>query len=193
MYKVIQTGLARLQVTINNKSSVVYVCVLSFFLFLFARDYNIWEEKIHHQAIMFTLHQDEQQFLFESQTKFSASLDWPFSQQQALMQQPKANTDIWLKQPPDFSDRLYRSSNPSQKPQGKGKRELKPKPTSESIVMQQLSRLRSRLLLPLSEKKRDLPQFVTHFPWISSYEAKTLFVKNGKYDRCVWRAQTAWL
>lgn len=152
MYKVIQTGLATLQVTINNKSSVVYVCVLSFFLFLFARDYNIWEEKIHHQAIMFTLHQDEQQFLFESQTKFSASLDWPFSQQQTLVQQPKANTDIWLKQPPDFSEQLYRSSNPSQKPQGKGKRELKPKPTSESIVMQQLSRLRSSLLLPLSEK-----------------------------------------
>lgn len=111
------------------------------------------------------------------------SLDWPFSQQQTVVQQPKANTDVWLKQPPDFSYRLYGSSNPSQKPRGKGKGEVKPKMTSESIGMQQLSRLRSRLLLPLSEKKRDLPQLVTHFPWISSYEAKTLFVKNGK-DWC---------
>ncbi|XP_061325162.1 uncharacterized protein LOC133277398 [Pezoporus flaviventris] len=33
----------------------------------------------------------------------------------------------------------------------------------------------------LSEKKRDLPPFVTRSPWISSYEAKILFVKNGKY------------
>ncbi|XP_050748799.1 uncharacterized protein LOC127013812 [Gymnogyps californianus] len=58
--------------------------------------------------------------------------------------------------------------------------------TSESIVMQQLSRLRSRLLLPLSEKKRDLPQLVTCFPQISSYEAKILFVKNGKYKTGVY-------
>ncbi|XP_065525181.1 putative uncharacterized protein C7orf78 [Lathamus discolor] len=32
-----------------------------------------------------------------------------------------------------------------------------------------------------SQKKRDLPPFVTRSPWISSYEAKILFVKNGKY------------
>ncbi|XP_068261304.1 LOW QUALITY PROTEIN: putative uncharacterized protein C7orf78 homolog [Nyctibius grandis] len=52
--------------------------------------------------------------------------------------------------------------------------------------MQQLSRLRSSLLLPLSEKKRDLPQLVTRFPRISSYEAKILFVKNGKYKTGVY-------
>ncbi|XP_072707719.1 putative uncharacterized protein C7orf78 homolog [Ciconia boyciana] len=123
---------------------------------------------------MFTLHQDERQFLFESQTKFSASLGWPFSWRQTVVQQPKANTVVGLKQPPDFSYRLYRSSNPSQKPQGKGKGELKPKITSESI------------LLPLSEKKRDLPQLVTRFPQIGSYEAKILFVKNGKHKTGVY-------
>lgn len=135
---------------------------------------------------MFTLHQDRQKFLFESQTQFSASFDLPFFHQQNAVQHSKANTDVWLKQPPDFSYRLYSSSNPSLKPRGKRKGEPKPKMTSESIVMQQLSRLRSRLLLPRSEKKRDLPQLVTRFPRIGSYEAKILFVKNGKYKTGVY-------
>jgi len=34
--------------------------------------------------------------------------------------------------------------------------------------------------------KRDLPQLVTHFPQIRSYEAKILFVKNGKYKPGVY-------
>ena len=129
------------------------MCVYCFFLFLFARE-NIWEEKIHQQGTMFTLHQDERQFSFKSQTNFSARFDLPFSRRQAAAQQPKANTDVWINQPPDFSYRLYTSSNPSQKPRGKGKGEPQLKMTSESVVTQQLSRLRSRLLPPLLEKKR---------------------------------------
>ncbi|XP_065483976.1 putative uncharacterized protein C7orf78 [Caloenas nicobarica] len=135
---------------------------------------------------MFTLQQGKRQFSFESQTKFSVSLDWPFFQQQTVVQQPKANTNVWLKQPPDFSYWLYKSCNPSQKPRGNGNGELKPKMTSESIVVQQLSRLRSRLVLLLSEQKTDLPQLVTRFPRISSYEAKILFMKNGKYKTSVY-------
>ncbi|XP_075351540.1 putative uncharacterized protein C7orf78 homolog [Mycteria americana] len=37
-----------------------------------------------------------------------------------------------------------------------------------------------------SKKKRDLPQLVTRFPRIGSYEAKILFVKNGKYKSGVY-------
>ncbi|XP_075603158.1 putative uncharacterized protein C7orf78 homolog [Balearica regulorum gibbericeps] len=36
------------------------------------------------------------------------------------------------------------------------------------------------------EKKRDLPQLVTRFPRIGSYEAKILFVKNGKHKTGVY-------
>ncbi|XP_064906280.1 uncharacterized protein C2H7orf78 [Columba livia] len=34
--------------------------------------------------------------------------------------------------------------------------------------------------------KRELPQLVTCFPRISSYEAKILFVKNGKYKTSMY-------
>lgn len=157
------------------------------FLFFFLTEITIPEKKkIPCQAIMFTLQQGKRQFSFESQTELSVSLHWPFFQQQTVVQQPKANTNVWLKQLPDFSYQLYKSSNTSWKPQGKGNGELKPKMTSESTVMQQLSRLRSRLLLLLSEQKRELPQLVTCFPRISSYEAKILFVKNGKYKTSMY-------
>ncbi|XP_063179927.1 uncharacterized protein LOC134510562 [Chroicocephalus ridibundus] len=127
------------------------------------------KKKIHHPAIMFTLHQDKQKFLFASQTQFSVSLDLPFSQRQTVVQQPKANTDIWLKQPPDFSYQLYRSSNPSLNPRERGKGELKPKITSEFIAA------------PSSQKtKGTCPSLSLAFPRIGSYEAKILFVENGK-------------
>ncbi|XP_074996964.1 putative uncharacterized protein C7orf78 homolog [Calonectris borealis] len=101
-----------------------------------------------------------------------------------ISEKKKTSSGRYVHPPPSYQ--LYRTSNPSQKLRGKEKGELKPKITSESIVMQELSRLRSRLLLPLSEKKRDLPQLVTHLPRISSYEAKIPFVKNGKYKTGVY-------
>lgn len=105
---VVQTSIVK--VVISNKCTVVYLWVCWVFLLLFTRDCNIWEEEINHKAIMFIQHQEERKFVFETQRKFSASLDWPFSQQ-TTVQQSKANTALWQKQPPDFRYQICKSSN----------------------------------------------------------------------------------
>lgn len=81
------------------------------------------------------------------------SFDWPFSQLRErelslVVQQPKASTDVWLQQ------LLILAAGSAGHPtllRSQEKRE-KGKQGPGSIVMQQLSRLRSRPLPPLSEK-----------------------------------------
>ncbi|XP_067417781.1 putative uncharacterized protein C7orf78 homolog isoform X2 [Emydura macquarii macquarii] len=122
-------------------------------------------------------------FSFERRIKFSAHLDLAFAQNQSFVQQLRATTqtDIWQKQPPDFSYKLYKSSRPPRKPPGKLKEELKKVNSTESETKQQLPRIKIGQFHPTLERKKELPKLVTRFPRVGSYEAEIMFVENGKY------------
>ncbi|KYO26729.1 hypothetical protein Y1Q_0019196 [Alligator mississippiensis] len=120
-------------------------------------------------------------FSFDRKIKFTASLDLAFAQNQSFKQPPRTGSDTWQKQPPDFSYKLYQTSQPPPQACQKEKEELKKSKSSKADTIQQLSMRYSSQFLPPLGRKKKLPMFVTRFPQVGLYEAEIMFVKNGKY------------
>ncbi|XP_019364039.1 PREDICTED: uncharacterized protein LOC109291450 isoform X1 [Gavialis gangeticus] len=119
-------------------------------------------------------------FSFDRKIKFTASLDLAFAQNQSFKQPPRTGSDTWQKQPPDFSYKLYQTSQPPPQARQKEKEQKKSK-SSKADTIQQLSLIYSSQFLPPLGGKKKLPMFVTRFPQVGLYEAEIMFVKNGKY------------
>ncbi|XP_061442487.1 uncharacterized protein LOC133365106 [Rhineura floridana] len=118
---------------------------------------------------------------FDLKGKFATDLEVALARNQVHASQlptVPSERDYWLKQPPDFSYKLYITPGLFSKPLGKSK-ELKKK-MSPSTLYEELHRIRSRLFAPVVEQKEE-SKIVTRFPHVDPYEAQLMFVKKGKY------------
>ncbi|XP_030059337.1 putative uncharacterized protein C7orf78 homolog [Microcaecilia unicolor] len=127
---------------------------------------------------------DEMTCLLARKVKFSASLNLNIERNKHF-QQPHSvpEVDLWKRKPPDFSIQLFRSLRLS-------------KNSKDSVVKREaLSRSSLKLLEPVKElhkiseacfpsltRKPQPERFLTRFQHVGPYEAKLMFVKNGKYS-----------
>lgn len=121
---------------------------------------------------------------FDSKGQFTTNLELAFTRNQSHAS-PQSRVpykrEFWIKQPPDFSYRLYITSGLPSEPLGKAKKELKKKAATLSPLYEELNRIRSRWILPETEKEEP-PKIITRFPHVGPYEAKLKFVKTGKHS-----------
>lgn len=115
---------------------------------------------------------------FDSKGKFTTNLELALERNQIrTSQQCKAPPErqCWIRQPPDFSYKVYLSSH---KPVGKLQK-LKKKEKTKTFY-EELHRIRSELIVPVTEEDKET-EIVTRFPYTGPYEAKLMFVKMGKF------------
>ncbi|XP_053122045.1 uncharacterized protein LOC128331957 [Hemicordylus capensis] len=120
---------------------------------------------------------------FDSKGQFTTNLDLALARNQVhASQQPRSppERECWIRQPPDFSYRLYISPSRLRKPLGKSKELKKKKKTTTGTLCEELHRIRSRLFLQVMEQEAPR-EIITRFPRVGPYEAQLLFVKNGKF------------
>ncbi|KAM6451050.1 uncharacterized protein C7orf78 homolog isoform 2-T2 [Liasis olivaceus] len=115
---------------------------------------------------------------FDSKGKFATNLELAFERNKLRTSQQHTvppERECWIKQPPDFSYKLYLTpSKPIGKPQ-----ELKKKKKKKTIY-EELHRIRSGLIVPVIEENKQT-KIITRFPHVGPHEAKLMFVKMGKF------------
>ncbi|CAI5788647.1 Hypothetical predicted protein [Podarcis lilfordi] len=118
---------------------------------------------------------------FDLKGRFATNLELALQRDRVNESQPLTaplEKDSCLKQPPDFSYRLYITRGLLRKPRGKSK-ELKKK-SPPSTVQEELQRIRSNLFFSIVEREQE-PKIITRFPHMGPYEAQLMFVKMGKF------------
>ncbi|XP_025025688.1 uncharacterized protein LOC112541256 [Python bivittatus] len=115
---------------------------------------------------------------FDSKGKFATNLELAFERNKLRTSQQHTvppEGECWIKQPPDFSYKLYLTpSKPIGKPQ-----ELKKKKKKKTFY-EELHRIRSGLIVPVIEENKHT-KIITRFPHVGPHEAKLMFVKMGKF------------
>ncbi|KAH0627426.1 hypothetical protein JD844_003099 [Phrynosoma platyrhinos] len=125
---------------------------------------------------------NQSKWTFDLKGKFMTNLELALARNQVhASQQPRIppEKECWIKQPPDFSYRLYITPSLIRKPHGKPK-ELKKKKSNISTVHDKLVGIRSRLFDQVTEQEVQ-PKIITRFPHVGPYEAQLMFVKMGKF------------
>ncbi|XP_042331654.1 uncharacterized LOC102725191 homolog [Sceloporus undulatus] len=125
---------------------------------------------------------NQSKWTFDLKKKFITNLDLALSRDQVHASQlPRIPPEkkCWLKQPPDFSYRLYITPSLIRKPHGQPK-ELKKQKSKTSTVHDELVGIRSRLFDQVIEPEVQ-PKIITRFPHVGPYEAQLMFVKMGKF------------
>lgn len=129
-----------------------------------------------------TLDGSQYRCTFDSKGLFTTNLELAVARDQVQASKQRRGSpkkECWIRQPPDFSYKLYITTSTLL---GKKSKELKKKKKSiaTSTVFDDLYRIRSSMLLQVMQQEPP-PKIITSFPRLGPYEAQLLFVKKGKF------------
>ncbi|KAM4689417.1 uncharacterized protein C7orf78 homolog [Discoglossus pictus] len=126
--------------------------------------------------------ENEHSYLFANQVGYTANESLTFERSKTLVK-PRdiPESDIWIKKPPDFSVKLYKSFKMPRKSDAIDENHQRKKIQLYKKA-NELQRIEDNHL-PILVKKEELNKFQTKFKNVGPFEASLMFVKNGVYPK----------